>query len=136
MQFEITILATNNYDLRLLADRSKFLETYLFEEPGGFVSVESTEIDSSDNVRILIKYLFNNEEPLTEIYKDNTISIIDLSNHGRHISTFNDLENFYPQWLIETGRENNMDEYGMFIGFIGYLQRHIADKFILLMIAN
>jgi hypothetical protein len=134
MKFDTTILATDNYDLESLIDKSKFFEKYLFEDDKGHISLECATLDSFENIKLLIKFLFKSNKPLTEIYNNKLSTIFDLKNQGINIVTFEELESLYSQWLIDTGRENNMDEFGMLIGFIDYLQRHTDKKFILVIV--
>jgi hypothetical protein len=134
MQLDTTLLATDKYDLESLTNKETFFDKYLFEEYGGHISLESAFLNSSDNVKSLVKFLFKSIDPLVEIYKNNSSTIFDLTKLKSNIASFEELENFYPRWLVETGRQNTMDEYGMLIGFVGYAQRNANKKYFLLMV--
>lgn len=134
MQVDTTILATDNYELASLIDKKKFFDKFLFEDATGHISLESAKLDSFDTIKSLVKFLLKSNEPLTELYKDRSYVIIDLTNQRTDIATFDDLDNFYQQWLTETKRNNSMDEYGMLLGFVSYLQRHKTKKFLLIII--
>ena len=134
MQFDVTILATNEYHLASILNEEAFFDKYLFKENDGYISLESGRLDSINNIKLLIKYLFPDSEGYKEIYKDDSKTILDLTNQKFKITTFNELDIFYPQWTSESGRENNMDEYGMLLSFIGYLQRNQNKNNLLIII--
>lgn len=134
MQLDTTLLATDKYDLESLINKETFFDNYLFQEPDGYLSLESAFFNSLDNIKSLVKFLFKSIDPLVEIYKNNSSTIFDLTNLKSNIASFEELENFYPGWMTETGRENTMDEYGMLIGFVGYAQRYANKKYFFLMV--
>ncbi len=136
MQLDTILLATDKYDLESLTNKETFFDNYLFEEADGHISLEAAFLNSFDTVNSLVKFLFKNSEPLIEIYKSNSSTIFNLTKLKYNFTSFDELENFYPYWLTETGRENTMDEYGMLIGFVGYAQRNAHKKYLFLIITE
>ncbi len=134
MGIEITIFAVDDYDLSSITNQSEFFAKYLFEDSEGHISLESDKLNSFDEVQLLIKFLFRDNTSYTGIYKSNSSVILDLTCQMLKIMKFDDLDNFYQEWIFQTGRENTMDEYGMLLGFVGYIQRNIKKKFLLFII--
>ena len=131
MQSDITILATDKFDLETLLNKEKFFDIHLHEDNNGFLSLESARFEHQ-RIKLFLELLFNGNGTLNEIHKDDSIAIFDLTPNKKGISKVNDLDNIYQTWLDETQKEGSMDEYGMIMGFIEYINRNWAKQYLLL----
>lgn len=134
MRVDTIVFATNDYDLEVIKNEEKFFETYLFENTEGRLNAESATFDSLENVYLSLKYLFGNLQDITELYKNEELILLNLAGAIGKATTVEELENWYQDWIIESKRENSMDEYGQFIGLISYIQEHSKEKYLLMII--
>ena len=133
MKYDITILATNQYQLNeIINENIRATDGYIYDEQGAIIQT-SNYLYQPEHVFVLINLLFNNKAVTKELFNNGTVTVLDLSSNKTLSISFDQLELDYPKWLEETGRENTMDEYGMLIDFLGRIQQH-ADKAFLLMI--
>lgn len=131
---EVTFVSTDLLDLTSLKDKDQLFEKYLFEEPGGHISIEELDIDSVDNSLKLVRYAFNCNDGFSEVFRDEKTILYDLSSVKMGIMSFDTLEETYKEWISISGRHNNMDEYGGLIGLIGYVNRHKDKQYLFMKI--
>ncbi|AHM59225.1 hypothetical protein D770_04790 [Flammeovirgaceae bacterium 311] len=62
------------------------------------------------------------------------MGVFDISSIKDKKVSYEDLEGFYQEWLQKTGRDNNLDEYGMFLDVISYLKRNQQMKYALMVV--
>ena len=136
MKFEAIFLATDKYSIESILNEEQFFENYLFEDKDGFISLEAANFNSTDEIKELTKFLFQNVNISLQLYSDSQIKILDFSNQMNSIISSEKFEELYPNWLEATKRENTMDEFGMLISFIGYTHRNQNKKYLLLIIKN
>jgi hypothetical protein len=134
MLIDINIIATNQIDLSNLLIEDDMIESYLFEEESGHTSIEALTLDSLDNFNLALKFVFNGYQSPSFLAKSDKTFVIDLSNYTKNVLTIDDIDGFYQDWLTKSNRDNNMDEYGMFIGIIGYIRRHQDKKHLIAVI--
>lgn len=139
-QFNLMFLALDDFDLDSLAeslkDEAKFFENYLYEEPNGHWSVEEVYLDSVENVVLLSKYLFGKDCKLSEIFSADYAKVFDLSIERANLTTYENFEEWYQDWIAESNRENTMNEYGQLICAIGYIRNHQSKKNLLMILQN
>jgi hypothetical protein len=128
---EMLLFSTDYLDIDSIVNEESLYEKYLFEESTGHASIELFEIDSFENANLLIQFLFNNKN-YDELFSDSKTIIYDLTKIKGDLITFEDLEIKYQIWLNRSKRNNTMDEYGALIGFIGYINRHPRENYLLI----
>lgn len=131
---DINLIAVDNYDLSNLMKEESMINNYLFLEKSGHPSIESYTLDSLNTFNLILKYLFKNHLTAHPLFINELVLIFDLTHEIKKIVSFEELEKFYADWIKETKRDNTMDEYGMFIGLIGYVQRNKERKHLLAVI--
>ena len=134
MPFDVHILATDDYLPEEIVIED-IPEKYLYDEQGNFC-LASTVFNSEKAVPQLINFLFQSPQAVTEVYRNMYAYILDLSLHKEKLIDFNYLEQYYPKWLENTGRENTMNEYGMLTDFIGFSKKGSNRKYLLMIISN
>jgi hypothetical protein len=118
MRWEISMLPVNDYTAEELF-QELIPEKHLLNAAGEIILAQASS-DTERLVSQLIEFLFQTKETPREVYRDAENYILDLSPMKDRLITFNHLESLYQNWLQVTGRENNMDEYGMLLDFIGF----------------
>jgi hypothetical protein len=83
---------------------------------------------------LLTNYIFKGSENLTELHEDSGRKIFDLTSKKSKTTNFEELEDWYQHWILESKRENTMDEYGQLIGVIDYIQRNQNKKYLLMIV--
>lgn len=132
--------ASDEYDLESLADslkdESEFFDKYHFEDGGGYRSLAAARYDSYKNIFVLMKYLFGSAGGIEEIFRADFARIFDLSEKLPDFTTFEKLEDQYPDWIAESNRNNTMSEYGQIGCLIGYVQRQLRRKHLLMIVQS
>ncbi len=137
MKFDITFLATDHFNIDLIKNEDDFIEHFVFTDEDGYLSIESGGfLNSLIEVDLLLEFLFRNNKLSSELFFDLRTRIIDITELKKDVITTDVLDARYPKWLEETRRENTMDEYGMLTCYIGYIQKNIEKKHLLLVIRN
>jgi hypothetical protein len=133
MKWDVTIFYTNEYVLEeIIGD--DIPEKYLINDRNEFTCASNT-INSEKNVYQLINFLFQSSSLATEIYRDDNNYVLDLSALRGQLIDFGYLEEYYSKWIEETERENNMDEYGMLLDFIGYAKKSMNKQYLLMKVS-
>jgi hypothetical protein len=73
-------------------------------------------------------------QTVTEVYSDKSTYISDLSLRKGQLIDFDYLDEYYPTWIGDTGRENSMNESGMLIDFIGYARKGLHKTNLLMIV--
>ncbi len=136
MKYELIFLAVNDFDIELLKTEDDFFDKFVYTDEEGYLSIDSADFESLNDINLLLKFLFGNNSLPIELHNDLQTKIIDLTNLKKYIINSEKLDNLYPNWLEETKRENTMDEYGMLICFIGYIEKHLSKKHLLCIIKS
>lgn len=123
---DLTFVADDQVDLELLADEDKLLSSHLAEYKNDYWGLESASIDSERNLTEMMTFLFGAEFSLNVLTSNNDRIVADLTAYKRNCITVEQLDSYYLEWLKLSGRENSMNEYGNFIGVIGYIQRNLG----------
>lgn len=125
----ILFVATDNLVLDALLNAEAFYDLYLFDDKG-FASMVEVSLSSREEINLMMQYLFASQSQLSLIAKKDGVVIYDISPAKDKLVSHYHLESFYQEWLHEMGRNNNMDEYGIFLDVIGYLHRNKQEVFI------
>jgi hypothetical protein len=129
---DLTFVAFDELNLPALLNETLLFQTYLTEDG---IGLGSSWIDTYDNLKLLIKFLFNSEHDLVELASDGEKKILDLSHIKNDCISLEELDKVYDSWIYESQRSNNMDEYGYLVGIIGYILENI-DKTHLILISQ
>lgn len=128
---DLMFVATDVIDKEVFLDDNRLFSIYLSDEMG----IESSFIDNHNNLIRLLNFVFKTNVNLTELTSSKDRTVYDLTSYKTNCISTDTLEKEYQMYLEDTGRENNMDEYGKLIGIIGYIKRN-ADKTHLVLIAE
>lgn len=138
MNFDVTILATNEYIPEEIIG-GDIPDKYLFNDQEELL-LATTIMNSEETIYQLIDFLFNfffqSSEPIPEVYRDNNNYVLELSSIKERLIDFDYLEEFYPKWIEETERQNTMDEYGMLLDFIGHAKKGSDMKYLLMIVSG
>jgi hypothetical protein len=132
MKWDITMFSTDEYILEEV-NKEAIPEKYWYNDRGEYLITGNT-LDSEDPIYLLINFIFQGSEPVTEIHRSNNSYVLDLSALRQHLVDFDYLEKFYPEWLKRSQRSNTMDEYGMLLDFIGYARKGQDKKYLLMVV--
>ncbi|PRY28567.1 hypothetical protein CLV58_12946 [Spirosoma oryzae] len=121
---EISLLSPERYTLDELITDELSLEKIVTVETDGYLSVECFCVQEQKNVTIFFSFVFNGKSEFSQLYDRNGLTIYDLSGVKSEVISFDELENQYIDWLSRSGHENTMDEYGMLLGVVGFIERN------------
>ncbi len=121
---EISLLSPERYTLDELITDELSLEKIVTVETDGYLSVECFCVQEQKNVTIFFSFVFNGKSEFSQLYDRNGLTIYDLSGIKSEVISFDELENQYIDWLSRSGHENTMDEYGMLLGVVGFIERN------------
>lgn len=124
---DLMFVATNEFDNEVFLNDDR-----LFRDD---LSIESSFIDTHVNLIKLLNFIFNTKVTLTELTSSADKKVYDLTPYKNNCISTDTFEKEYYLLLEDTGRENNMDEYGNLIGIISYIKRNL-DKMHLVLITE
>lgn len=130
---DLTFIATNEIDFNTLLNEEKLFATFLSDDTNGFLGLESAFIDNFENLKNMLTFLFKLEFEFKEVTSNDDKQIFDLTDYKDNCISTYELENNYQEWIKISGRQNTMDEYGNLICIIGYINRNIDKKNLLLL---
>jgi hypothetical protein len=126
---DISFFSPKSYEITDFIDDDIFFEKFVFEEENGHLSIEDSYVQNWESVPKLFNFIFKGQSvEISSIYENFSLKIYDLSEIKNYVLTFEDLENDYQNWIQISGHENTMDEYGMFVGIIGFFERNQNAK--------
>ena len=126
---DLTFVATNNIDFKVLLNDEKLFETYSTDNE---LLLETSFIDNYENLVHALSFIFKTNVTLDKLTSNNEKDIFDLTIYKQESITESELEEKYQEWIKIVQRENTMDEYGNLIGVIGYIQRNLDKKSLVL----
>jgi hypothetical protein len=132
MKIEVTLLHTNEFVPEELIGQEIPMK-YLIND-GNELTGTSTILNSEKEVTQLINFLFHGSISLAEMHRDNNDYIIDLSSLRPQRIDYSYLEEFFPKWIEETRRANNMDEFGILLDFLGHINHSLEKRYLLLIV--
>jgi hypothetical protein len=125
---DIYFVATNNIDTNILLHETKFIKAYVTDFDGqGF---ECVYAENQDHLILMLSFIF--KQPisfsLTELGSNSEREAYDLTNLRQSCITADELELKYEQWIRDSKRENSMDQYGMFMSVVSYINNNLDKK--------
>jgi len=108
---DATQISMNEYLLREIVG-DEIPEKYFYTDDGEIL-IASNIFQSEESVHPLIRFLYQHNSPAYEVYRSDRTVVLDLSKIRKQVISFDQLEFSYENWIMTTGRENTMDEYGM-----------------------
>ena len=118
MRWEVSMLPVDDYTPDDLI-QELIPERHLLNDAGEIILAQLFS-DTEEVVCHLVEFLFQTKVTPQEVYRDSESYILDLSPMKNRLIHLDELKSLYHNWLQLTGRENNMDEYGSLIDFIGF----------------
>ncbi len=125
---EISLLCPERCTLDELITDELILEKIVTVESDGYLSVEYFYVQEQKNVNIFFSFVFNGTSELPRLYDRDGLTIYDLSGVKSEVISVDELENQYIDWLSRSEHENTMDEYGMLLGVVGFIERNRYRK--------
>lgn len=125
---DLLFIATDHIDTEVLLNEDKLIEEYSVEDENGYVGIESAYIDNESNLEKMLNLLFGTKVELLRLASGNGKEVFDLTEFKNTCITTDDLKRSYQEWIIKSGRENTMDEYGNLVSIVGYITRFINKK--------
>ena len=123
---DVYFVATNNIDTNILLDESKFIKAYVTDFDGqGF---ESIYAENQDDLILMLSFIFKQPISLTELGSNSEREAYDLTNLRQSCITADELELKYKQWIGDGKRENSMNQYGMFMSVVSYINNNLDKK--------
>ena len=123
---DVYFVATNTIDTNILLDEDKFIKAFVTDiDEQGFESVYAE--NQSDLIRML-SLIFGQSISLTELGSNSNREVYELSNFRQTCITVNELDKKYEQWIEEGKRENSMNQYGMFMSVVSYINNNLDKK--------
>lgn len=121
-------MCPERYTLDELTTDELILEKIVTVESDGYLSVEYFYVQEEKNVNTFFSFVFNGISELPQLYDRDDLAIYDLSGVKSEGISVDGLENQYVYWLSRSGHENTMDEYGMLLGVVGFIERNRHRK--------
>jgi hypothetical protein len=130
LELELTFISTNKIENEIFLDDEKLFDKFLIEDENGNLGIENCKIDTFENFIKLKDFLFQSEFELNQNNFDK--QLFDITKYKETCIKVNQLENVYQNWIEISKRENTMDEYGMLLGIISYIERNKDKKYLII----
>jgi len=131
---DISIISADDFSINDLLTE-EIPEKYLLDDKGNFCFACTTS-GSPLLANDIIKFLFQLTETPSLIFSNENAIIYDLTPVRQKLISYEKMEESYPLWLEETGRENTMNEFGMLIDFRGFSEHGKDRKYTLMIITK
>ena len=125
---DLMFVATNDIDSEVFLNDDQLFEIYLADDMG----IESAFTDNQVNLIKLLNFIFNEKVILRELTSTSDRIVYDLTSYKNNCISTDTLEKEYDMLLHDTGREDNIDEYGNLIGIISYIKHNLDKKHLVL----
>jgi hypothetical protein len=129
-EIELTFIATNKIENEIFLDDEKLFNKFLIKDENGHLGIENCKVDTFENFIKLKDFLFQSEFELNQNNFEK--QLFDITNYKETCIKVNQLENVYQNWIEISKRENTMDEYGMLLGIISYIERKKDKKYLII----
>lgn len=103
----LNFVASNNFELEYLQDIEMFVDN--------FPDFQSVELDNEKELTLLLSLIGLNEPSKKEIDNSEFSFYYDISKHKLPEFDEDQFNTFYRNWIDQSKRDNNMDEYGNLI---------------------
>lgn len=126
LYMDVYFVATNTIDTNILLDEHKFIKAFVTDFDGqGF---DGTYAENQDDFFLLLSFIFRQSINLTELASNSNRELYDLTNFKQSCITVDELDLKYGQWLEDSKRENSMNEYGMIMSVVSYINNNLDKK--------
>jgi len=126
---DVYFVATNTIDLNILLDEDKFIKAFVTDvDEQGF---EAVYAENQDDFIRMLTLIFKQPITLTELISNNDREVYDLTNLRQPCITFDELELKYEQWIEESKRENSMNQYGMIMSAVTYINNSVDKQYLI-----
>lgn len=129
-------MCPERYTLDELMTDELISEKIVTVEADGHLSIECFYVQEQESVNTFFAFVFNDPSELPQLYNRDGMTIYDLSGIKSGVLSFEKLEKHYVDWLSQSGHENTMDEYGMLIGVVGFIDRNQHRKNLLAVVRD
>lgn len=125
---DVYFVATNTIDPTILLDEDKFIKAYVTDTDEQLF--ETVYAANQNDLILMLTFIFNQTISLTEIISNNDRQVYDLSNFKQTCISVDQFEIKYEQWIEVSKRENSMNEYGMIMGAIAFINNNLDKKYL------
>lgn len=126
---DVYFVATNTIDTNILLDEDKFIKAYVTDiDEQGF---ESGYAENQDDLITMLSMIFKQSFSLTELASNNDREVYDLTQFRQSCTTADELDLKYAQWIEDSKRENSVNQYGMFMSVVSYINNNLNKKHLL-----
>jgi hypothetical protein len=123
---DVYFVATNSIDTNILLDEEKFIKAFVTEiDVQGF---EAAYAENQDDLVQMLSLVFKQPFNLTELVSNSDREVYDLTNFRQSCITVDELDLKYEQWIKDSKRENSMNQYGMIMSAVSYINNTIDKK--------
>lgn len=127
---DVYFIATNTIDTKILLNEDKFIKAFVTDiDEQGF---ECVYAENQDDLIRMLTLIFGQPINLTELISNDDRQVYDLSDFRRNCISFDELDKKYEQWIEESKRENSMNQYGMIISAVSYINNNLDKKHLIL----
>jgi hypothetical protein len=125
---DVYFVATNTIDPPILLDEDKFIKAYVTDTDEQLF--ETVYAANQNDLILMLTFIFNQPISLTEIISNSDRQVYDLSNFKQTCISVDQLDLKYEQWIEVSKRENSMNEYGMIMGAIAFINNNLDKKYL------
>ncbi len=123
---DVYFVATNTIDTNILLDEDKFIKAFVTDiDEQGF---EGVYAENQDDLIRMLSLIFKQSISLTELGSTNDREVYDLTKFRQSCITADELDSKYEQWIEGSKRENSMNQYGMFMSVVSYINNTLDKK--------
>jgi hypothetical protein len=125
---DVYFVTTNTIDTKILLDEEKFIEAFVTDmDEQGF---ETTYAENQDDLARMLSLIFKQPISLTELVSNSDREVYDLTNFIQSCITIDELDLKYEQWIKDSKRENSMNQYGMIMSAVSYINNNLDKKYL------
>ena len=99
-----------------------------FEEEHSHATSHKVYAENQDDLIRMLSLIFKQSISLTELGSTNDREVYDLTKSRQSCITADELDSKYEQWIEDSKRENSMNQYGMFMSVVSYINNTLDKK--------
>lgn len=123
---DVYFVATNSIDTTILLEEDKFIKAFVTDiDEQGF---EAAYAENQDDLVRMLSLIFKQPIDLTQLASNSDREVYDLTNFKQSCITVDELDLKYEQWIEDSKRENSMNQYGMIMSTVSYINNSIDKK--------
>ena len=125
---DVYFVSTNSIDTTILLDEEKFIKAFVTDiDEQGF---ECAYAENQDDLTRMLSQIFKQPISLTQLVSNGDREIYDLTNFKQFCITADELDMKYEQWIEGSKRESSMNQYGMFMSVVSYINNNLNKKYL------